>query len=401
MKNDLNNISVRLHSLSVFRNLLSDPVVKALLKYLDCCKTAPICTAVSAYTEFTAALYNAQTDNLSKFIQGIVNDDENIYIRCIGAGRKPPSLMSKSLDEELKILQDMANLTSEELRAEIKWDGFLPEWKNENIDIAGDYKHRTENIGKYGYGIYARYHMFYIDRESKIVPVYNPDTTRLSDLADYDREKKLILDNTHALLQGKPAANILLTGDAGTGKSSTIKAVVNELYNEGLRILEVRKEQLHGIPAILDELNINPLKFILFIDDLSFSKDDDDFSALKAILEGSVSARSQNVVIYATSNRRHLVKENFSDREGDDVHFNDTMQEIISLSERFGLQITFNRPDKAAYLNIVHSLADSHNIKYDADKLDIEAERFALMRGTRSARAAKQFVDSLITDVNN
>ena len=224
----------------------------------------------------------------------------------------------------------------------------------------------------------------------------NPDQTRLASLIDYKREQQIILDNTLALLAGKPAANILLTGDAGTGKSSTVKAVVNELHDRGLRILEVRKEQLHAIPAILDELNTNPLKFILFIDDLSFQKDDDNFSALKAILEGSVSAKSRNVVIYATSNRRHLVKESFSGRDGDDVHRNDTMQEVISLSERFGIQVTFQKPNKETYLGIVRHLAQEKGVTMDAIELDMLAERYALGRGGRSARAATQFIDGLL-----
>lgn len=396
MNYNLQNLSIRLHSLSVFRTLLNNPVLKALLDYLDCYENVPPTQAVAAYAEFVSRLYQTQTVHLGRFIQGLVNDDENVYIRGIGSGQKPSSLMSASVSEELKILQDTANLTPEALRAGLDWDGFLPGWETEPVDLAGDYQHRIKHIGKYGYGIYARYHMFYMNQERRIVPVYHPDSIRLSDLVDYKCEQKIIWDNTLALLHGKPAANILLTGDAGTGKSSTIKAVVNELYQEGLRILEVRKEQLHEIPAILDELTANPLKFILFIDDLSFTKDDDDFSVLKAILEGSVSAKSQNVVIYATSNRRHLVKEKFSDREGDDVHRNDTMQEIISLSERFGIQITFSRPDKATYLNIVQNLADAHHIRYNTDQLNAEAERFALMRGARSARAAKQFIDSLI-----
>jgi predicted AAA+ superfamily ATPase len=293
-------------------------------------------------------------------------------------------------------LQAVADLTPETLRSGLDWTGYLPGFGVKQIDLAASYRQRCENIGKFGYGIYAKYHMFYVNPENKIVPVRNPDQTRLASLVDYEREKKIIVDNTLALLEGKPAANILLTGDAGTGKSSTVKAVVNELHERGLRILEVRKEQLHEIPAVLDELNSNPLKFILFIDDLSFQKDDDNFSALKAILEGSVSAKSQNVVIYATSNRRHLVKETFSDRDGDDIHRNDTMQEIISLSERFGIQITFQKPNKQTYLGIVRHLADERGVSYDPAQLEIEAERFALGRGGRSARAAKQFVDSLV-----
>ena len=208
----------------------------------------------------------------------------------------------------------------------LDYKGFLPEFTTTNLRLKEIYLHRAENIGTYGYGIYAKNRMFYVDVNGNIVPVLHPDKTELSDLVDYERERTIIIDNTKALLQGKPAANILLTGDAGTGKSSTVKAVSNALWNEGLRIVEVRKDQLRSIPKILDELSSNPLKFVLFIDDLSFLKDDDNFNALKAVLEGSVTAKSNNVVIYATSNRRHIIKEKFSDREGDDVHRNDTLQ---------------------------------------------------------------------------
>jgi len=392
---DIRELTLRLHSVSVMRDLLCDDVVKAIISFLDGREAENESKRIDLYTTFVNALYSSGNENLTEYIKNIVFESENVYVRTLGKGEKPSVVLVKSYMEDLKTFGALAHLTPMELIDKYDEYGFLPSWTISQTDIQSEALARTQSIEKYGYGIYAKYRMFYVSEDYVITPVKNPDTIRLCDLVDYEREQKIIMDNTRALLTSKPAANILLTGDAGTGKSSTIKAVVNELYSEGLRIIEVRKEQLCGIPKLLDELSENPLKFILFIDDLSFTKDDDNFSALKAILEGSVSAKSNNVVIYATSNRRHLVKETFTDREGDDVHFNDTMQQILSLSERFGIQLTFQRPDKATYLDIVHNLADKSGIVYDKEKLDIAAERFALKRGTRSARAAKQFIDGI------
>ncbi len=395
MSGNLDRLRVELRALAIFRALLNDPVIEALCKYLDCPAKNKV-EAASAFAQFVNRLYEAGTTNFSRYICAIMADDENPYIRTVGRGEVPDKALEYSLTSELEIMQCLADQSYGSLRERLEWAGYLPVFHTESIDVTAQYRERCANIGKFGYGIYAKHRMFYINSANAIVPVHNPDQIRLSSLIDYKREQKIILDNTVALLEGRPAANILLTGDAGTGKSSTVKAVVNELYDRGLRILEVRKEQLHEIPAVLDQLNSNPLKFILFIDDLSFQKDDDNFSALKAILEGSVSAKSHNVVIYATSNRRHLVKETFSDREGDDIHRNDTMQEIISLSERFGIQITFQKPDKQTYLDIVRHLAQERGITMDTAQLEQEAERFALSRGGRSARAANQFVDQLM-----
>ena len=392
---NLNELHIRLNSLAIFRALLSDPVVSALLDYLNSREKATS-EAVSKYAAFVSSLYGTEKRTLAGYIQHIVNNDENAYIRMIGQGKQPWPEMEAQVERELEILQAVADLTPETLREGLDWDGYLPIFATKSLNIVESYHQRCANIHRFGFGLYAKHIMFYIGEGNRIVPVINPDQIRLSSLVDYKREQQIILDNTVALLEGKPAANILLTGDAGTGKSSTVKAVVNELHDRGLRILEVHKEQLHAIPAILDELNTNPLKFILFIDDLSFQKDDDNFSALKAILEGSVSAKSRNVVIYATSNRRHLVKESFSGRDGDDIHRNDTMQEIISLSERFGIQVTFQKPNKEIYLGIVRHLAEEKGVKMDADELDMLAERFALGRGGRSARAATQFIDGLL-----
>ena len=270
---------------------------------------------------------------------------------------------------------------------------YLPDFGAAKVDLAESYFRRAAEIGRYGYGIYAGRHMFCLDDAGRVVPVGHPDPVSLEDLVGYERERGLVLDNLRALLAGKPAANMLLTGDAGTGKSSTVKAACSVLRNEGLRMIEVRRDQLRHIPALLDTLSENPLKFILFIDDLSLRADDDSFGALKAVLEGSVSARSGNVILCATSNRRHIVKEKFSDREGDDVHRSDAMQETVSLADRFGLHVTFQRPGKDSFLAIVHALAQRQGM--DGPELDAAAERFALLRGGRSPRLARQFVDSL------
>ena len=172
-----------------------------------------------------------------------------------------------------------------------------------------------------------------------------------------------------------------------------MKAIANEYFHEGLRLVEVKKNQLYQIPELVDGLAANPLKFILFIDDLSFTANDDNFAALKAILEGSVGGRSKNIAVYATSNRRHLIKETLSDREGDDIHHGDTMQELMSLSARFGLTITFSRPDKERFVAIVRELAAQYGVDMPEEKLIVKAEAFAIRAGGRSPRVAKQFIE--------
>ena len=385
----MKDLKETLGTLCIFRELLKDKVLSSLCAYLDN-------PTSSAYAEFVAVLYECAGGNLGEYIKELCSNSENVYVKTVGRGDAVPKYMTSSLEAELDVLQEIAELDKDKLCSLIDYKGFLPEFTTTKLRLKDIYLHRTENIGKYGYGIYAKNRMFYVDDGGAIVPVLHPDKTELSHLIDYERERQIVIDNTKALLAGKPAANILLTGDAGTGKSSTVKAVANALWSEGLRIIEMRKDQLRVIPKVLDDLSSNPLKFVLFIDDLSFLKDDDNFNALKAVLEGSVTAKSANVVIYATSNRRHIIKETFSDREGDDIHRNDTMQELVSLSERFGIHITFSKPNKQTFLNIVHHLAEESGIDMPTSELYMLAERFALERGGRSARLAKQFIDGLL-----
>ncbi len=395
MNEYLSALYIRLKTVAVFRNILSDGVINALLSLLDSCiNNNDKISAADNYGNFVHELYN-NTDNLSEYIFGAVSDDENVFVKKKSHGEAVSEEMTDCVKAELSVFNELASLTSVVIKEAMGYDGFLPSWRTTEIDFETEYFSRCDNISKYGYGIYAKYHMFRV-KDGAVAPVKNPDTISLSDLSGYHDERQTIINNTKALLSGKPAANILLSGDAGTGKSSTVKAVVNELKGEGLRIVEVRKEQLVDIPSVIEELNSNPLKFILFIDDLSFSQADDNFNALKAILEGSVTAKSNNVVIYATSNRRHIVRESFADRDGgDDIHRNDTVQELMSLSERFGLCITFVKPDKKCYLEIAKNIASSYGIDAENEKFSLDAERFALKKGGRSARVARQFVDSL------
>ncbi|MCD7890673.1 MAG: ATP-binding protein [Ruminococcus sp.] len=396
MNEKLKRLSCGLNSLAVFRNLLDDDMIRLLRRELEG-GSDDTSIRIYNYSEFVAALYRKSV-SFSEYVLKAVLEDENFYIAGKAQGKSFPQYIEDTVENELMILQEASRLTPEDLIADIDTGIALPKWEISEINFASEYRSRIESIGKYGYGRYAQNRMFIL-KNGETVPVRYPDTQRLSELYGYERERKAVIDNTLAILRGRPAQNVLLYGDAGTGKSSTVKAIVNEYADEGLRLIEVTKEQLQDIPHIIDSISKNPLKFILFIDDLSFSSNDDCFGALKATLEGSVSAREDNIAIYATSNRRHLVKESFSDRDGDDIHRNDTIQELISLSARFGLTVCFSKPDKKAYLNIVSELAKKRGIDMDADELAVKAEAFALRGSGRSARTAKQFVNQLVNDM--
>ena len=391
--------NARLHGLVIFRSLLEDPVVAKLMDLTDRMDTgsrsmAGVCDAVA---EFEAALFE-HTTNWSDYLSAAALEAETVCVRSAAAGALHPVLQA-ALDSELSFLQQLCALTLEELfRTAYPEQGrcpelaFLPRWETRELDLAAAYAQRISEIGKKGYGMFAKHHVFTVEN-GQLVPVKYPDPQKLSELPGYEKEREKVIANTRALLAGMPANNVLLYGDAGTGKSSSVKAIANEFAEEGLRLVEVKKNQLYQIPDLMDRLAANPLKFILFIDDLSFTANDDNFAALKAILEGSVGGRAKNIAVYATSNRRHLIKETLTDRTGDDIHETDTRQELMSLSARFGLTVTFQRPDKAKFETILAELAKQHNIQMPMDQLLVKAEAFAIRAGGRSPRVAKQFIE--------
>jgi len=391
MKKQLNQLKLQLDSLAVFSNIKNDPVMQKLHELLTAVTVHEKNAAVRRYSDFVAALY-PHTANLTDYIRTLMLQDDNFYVKMLAAGQTAAPEIQEAVEEELQTLQEIAAISPKKLRDALDFDGFLPQWTTAQADFRYDFMEKLNNITKTGYGIFAKYRFFRL-QDGQITPVAHPDYQNIDQLFGYERERNLILKNTQALVDGTGASNMLLYGDAGTGKSSTIKAVAAHLAPKGLRIIEVKKNQLYQIPGLLEELSSNPLKFILFIDDLSFTGNDDNFSALKATLEGSVSGCGDNAVIYATSNRRHLVKESFGDRVGDELHLNDTLQETMSLSARFGLTITFQKPDKDEYLQIVKALAREYGIEKDEATLLREAEAHAIRKNGRSPRTAKQFIE--------
>lgn len=384
-------IALRMEGLVVFRGLLKDPVVAAFMEMLrgsDERRTE----RVSRYGAFCAALF-AHMENWSDYLLEAVLEDENLYVvkSCTAAGVGPQ--LKRSLELELEFLAQAARVTSEEMLAGLPGvTQCLPQWETSTLDFAAAYRQRMNDVSHKGYGIFARYHVFTLE-DGHLAPVKYPDPQRLDQLPGYEREREKVIANTKALLAGQPANNVLLYGDAGTGKSSAIKAIANEYAARGLRLVEVKKNQLYQIPDLMDQLAANPLKFILFIDDLSFTTNDDNFAALKAILEGSVGGRAGNIAVYATSNRRHLIKETLEDRQGSDIHESDTRQELMSLAARFGLTVTFGQPDKSRFVQIVTDLAAQYGVEDDSEKLIVRAEAFAIRAGGRSPRVAKQFIE--------
>lgn len=386
----LRDLACRISSINIFRNILNKKQMASFLNYLKC--DGDVCEKLNIYGEFVNSLadYN---NSFSEFLTDAVCTDENIFVKGCALKKDLPKSVSDNASAELDLFSELTKISSDDL-VDFHYDGYIPEFENDETDFQTMYANRMENIEKYGYGIFATAGMFKIEND-EIVAVEAADDIALDRFVGYSDERQKIVDNTQMLVDGRPAANALLCGDAGTGKSSTVKATANYFYDKGVRLIEIRKDQLFKLSYVMGRIEGNPLKFIIFIDDLSFNKNDDCFSMLKAVLEGSASAKSSNAVIYATSNRRHIVKETFSDRSSaDDIHRNDTVQELLSLSERFGLTVYFEKPSKSLYLDIIHKLAQRNGIEVTED-LDIRAEAFALSRGSRSPRAAEHFIKSL------
>ncbi len=274
--------------------------------------------------------------------------------------------------------------------------------KLEAADTAEEFKAAvTEFYKDFGVGKLGLHKAFRIQHNNDkvdIVPITNIAHVRLDDLVGYEIAKQKLIDNTEAFVKGKEANNCLLYGDAGTGKSTSIKAIANQYYDKGLRLIEVYKHQFCDLNDVISQIKNRNYKFIIYMDDLSFEEFEIEYKYLKAVIEGGLEKKPDNVLIYATSNRRHLIRENFSDKEEvrEDMHTSDTVQEKLSLYARFGVSIYFGAPDKKQFQHIVKTLADKYNISMDEQTLYLEANKWELSHGGLSGRTAQQFINYLL-----
>ena len=395
MQKELDKIKLGFSSVVIFRNILKTKVIKKLLKFLNCETKENIdnIKQIDLYSEFLSELFKSD-NNLADFILSQIFLDDNIYIsKCI-LKQEINNNLKKIFKNELNFFKYISSFDFSSIFNK-EYSKNIAELEIKEIDFYKIYFEHIKNIDKKGYGIFYNNNMFVLDDRKNIIAVKNKDNQDIKKLYGYEMERNKVLSNTKILIEGKKANNILLYGDAGTGKSSTVKAVANFFKDEGLRLIEIKKNQLHFITDIIEKLSCSPLKFIIFIDDLTFSSNDDTFSYLKAILEGGVNSFPNNIAVYVTSNYRHLIKENFTDRTGDDIHIEDTIQQIMSLTNRFGMIITFQRPGRDLFKEIVLSYAKENNIKTDKEELINQAEAYAIRSAGRSPRVAKQFIELL------
>ena len=392
-------LRAQLRGLSAFRSLLDTPMLKDALQLLDAAARRDREGALAAYDQMFYRLKAEGYSGLGTWLWDTLRYTETPYGDLAGSGRSDPELEGAARRDVDALLQ-LARLGAEDIRVALKpilteeyvsvLDN-LPAWETGAPftfeELAAFYR---EN----GAGLYAKYRAF-LWEEGRLVPVADPDCPHPVELLGYDQQRKQVLDNTRLLVEGKPSNNVLLFGDGGTGKSATVKSMLYLPGMENLRLIEIQKENLVGMPRLIRSLAGRRQSFILFIDDLAFDQDDKTYSSLKTILEGGLEKRPLNVAIYATSNRRHLVRQTFSDRAGDEVDAFETISEKTALAERFGLRIPYMTMSKSEYLALIDHLAGLYHVEMNREVLHAKAMEWEIRHAGRTPRVARQFIASL------
>lgn len=410
-------------SLLLYQSVLETATGQAFLKLLDTLKPFEVADirCLQAYGHWFSALAATGMDWPTHLLHQILQSDNPFTQSAQKADRSQlPAALIAAAQQDLRSLQQLYRCTATQISEWVQAAAALPTppiaWElNKPAEAEGDrpaiYRQfeQAEDWGdlvdelaahyrQAGVGLLAQYRAFRW-QSGQLVGIAHPDPIQLHELVGYDLPRAALIQNTEALLAGYPALHVLLYGSRGTGKSSLVKALLHRYAPQGLRLVEVAKGELRDLPLILDRLRDAPQKFILFVDDLSFEEDDDAYKALKVVLEGNLTARPPNIVVYATSNRRHLIREFFGDRprpsDADEVHAWDTMQEKLSFSDRFGLTLTFEPTNQDTYLQIIRHLAEQANLTLAPQDLEFRALQWATRHNGRSGRSARQFIDFL------
>jgi predicted AAA+ superfamily ATPase len=385
------------NQLLIFRSLKQAPEVAELLATIEDIEDTTDLTLLSGWYGMLLEQFPHQNNPWAGYLYELIKNDENYFSLACEQGVYPqlsPGILT-AIQADLKNLNLLLNWNPQSLI------NGLSNFKDDHIPncpkqfIKGLTIDALAESYKKGAGLFGKYSSFTWDSLTQTLnPIESPDPVTFSELIGIEDQKKVLLQNTIQFIKGYSANNILLYGDRGTGKSSSIKALNNWFAAAGLRVIEVNKEDLIDFPMIITLLKNRGLKFILYVDDLSFEADEIDYKHLKVVLEGGLAVKPANVLIYATSNRRHLIRETFTERE-DDLHSNDAIQERLSLADRFGISITFTTPNQPEYLTIVTELARRRGIALPPDELSRKANQWALRHNGCSGRTAKQFVDQL------
>lgn len=419
------DVYVELNKVLIFRNLLNDDIVKGLqalqVAGAEECDEYSLAAGLINWAEESGVSGNIPEN----YLLGLIACDQNTF--SIAAEKmlvKSESSLLKAVTRDIMIFKqllqsDIATLFSEDIRAVIAEYQPVCEtcgsksrrFRNLAIlrDLFFDVAHKYTPVevattlgsyyNHYGCGKLAGYNAFKWDnKQRELVGIECTDHVQLSDIIGYEYQKAELTRNTEAFINGRPANNVLLVGARGTGKSSSVKAIANHYFDKGLRLIEIGKSEFKHIPEIMSVLRQWGKKFILFIDDLSFEEFEADYKILKSLIDGGIEVRPDNVLIYATSNRRNLIKETWDDRGGNELHRQDTINEKISLADRFGITLFYTLPNQEEYFRIVEEIARRNNICLNSAELRTEALRWEMSHSGRSGRIAKQFIDYLAGD---
>ena len=398
---ELNALDLALKGISAYRPLMKAPPLSTAARLLDACVRGGGEQALELYIQVFYDLRQAGFQGLGDWLWEELRYTESPYaLLAQGEGEDPALENAARRDIDTLVLlcatdcdryiDAMRSLLPPEYATVLAG---LPRW---TAGAPFDFDRLTAFYREKGCGLYAKYRAF-LWEEGQLIPVPDPDCPTPQDLLGYQFQRSQVEENTRLLLSGRPANNVLLFGDGGTGKSATVKSMLYLPGMEDLRLVEVQKENLVGLPRLMRSLQGRRQKFILFIDDLAFDQDDKTYSSLKTILEGSLEKRPANVAIYATSNRRHLVRQNFSDRGSDEVDISETIAEKTALAERFGLRIPYLTMNKTDYLALVDYLAARAGVEMEPQLLHAQAMTWEIRHAGRTPRVARQFIASLHT----